>query len=309
MEYFLFEFFYFLYMPKPFLSRLREKFLGTRKKRIATVLGSGIAAIGLSFLLKKSPTVTASQKPSQVHVVAETKRESRYRKPFAEERIDRRLIVFAPLSKKPSIEEVRGRIPFYQKLLSVTKPPEGKGYPSPERKLVLQLLTAEFAEAYGFKPEEILAHVFKESSFRESIVGASNDRGLMQITPSAQEEILLNGLGKINYGRVWDVFDPICNLDAGIHYLQHLMTRTSAHGIRGKEAQLQRARAYFNVGVNNFLSNAKNLDKNRKEKDVCPRKIGRAYAQRLRFLEKQFKGTTYESLFYKVREKFPEAFQ
>lgn len=195
-------------------------------------------------------------------------------------------------------EDIQGRIPLYERLLAETRAPrDGKARPSPERIGVLQFIASEFAAAHGIKPEDVLGQMMQESSFNERAVGRNSDRGLMQITPQTEKEIMRLELRKFSKNREWDVFDPLCNLDAGIGYLRYLMNKAAKRGIVGYEMQLQAARGSYNKGPTSYYTTKNGMQ------------TGKDYAAKVANRAKAFAGIKAEAMYARAFFKHHAAFQ
>ena len=86
----------------------------------------------------------------------------------------------------------------------------------------LQQYTEETCAAYGVDPQVIYAMILVESNFRDGLISATNDYGLMQIN-KCNHSWLKKELG------LTDLLDPYQNIRAGVYMLSRYVSRYDLH--------------------------------------------------------------------------------
>ena len=99
----------------------------------------------------------------------------------------------------------------------------------------------EVAEKQGIEPEMVKALVWRESAFHADKIGASGERGLMQVGEAAAGDWAK--VEKLETFVPTDLFDSKMNLEAGAWYLRRALDHWKA-----KEKPLPFALAEYNAG-------------------------------------------------------------
>lgn len=99
----------------------------------------------------------------------------------------------------------------------------------------------DVSEKQNLEPALIKAIVWRESAFHTDKVGASGERGLMQVSDAAGSDWAK--AEKLETFVPTDLFDPHNNLEAGAWYLRRALDRW-----KGKERPLPFALAEYNAG-------------------------------------------------------------
>lgn len=102
--------------------------------------------------------------------------------------------------------------------------------------LDLKPLIEAAARAYGYDAALLAAQAHQESAFRPDATSPAGAQGLMQFMPATWRE----------WGNGLDPFDPAASIDAGIRYMQMLLSR-----YRGAADPEALALAAYNCGMGN----------------------------------------------------------
>lgn len=102
--------------------------------------------------------------------------------------------------------------------------------------LDLKPLIEAAARAYGYDAALLAAQAHQESAFRPDAVSKVGAKGLMQFMPATWRE----------WGKGLDPFNAVASIDAGIRYMQMLITR-----YRGAADPEALALAAYNCGMGN----------------------------------------------------------
>lgn len=95
--------------------------------------------------------------------------------------------------------------------------------------LVYQDAVKHYARNYQVPPELIYAIIRQESGFREDVVSPAGAKGLMQLMPSTASVIAKKE--RINYNDPKQLFSSQKNINIGVAYLSHLISRFNRHPI------------------------------------------------------------------------------
>lgn len=105
---------------------------------------------------------------------------------------------------------------------------------------------ANVVRQYPIDPHTIRAVIWRESNFNPGVLGKAQERGLMQVTPTAGREWAKSA--KEEDFHEDDLYDPYTNIKAGTWYLQRGLRRYA-----DREDPLAFALAEYNAGRSNVL--------------------------------------------------------
>lgn len=105
---------------------------------------------------------------------------------------------------------------------------------------------ANVVRQYPIDPHIVRAVIWRESNFDPTILGKAQERGLMQVTPTAGREWAKSA--KVENFHEDDLYDPYTNIKAGTWYLTRALRRYA-----DRDDPLAFALAEYNAGRSNVL--------------------------------------------------------
>ena len=105
---------------------------------------------------------------------------------------------------------------------------------------------ANVVRQYPIDPHIVRAVIWRESNFDPTVLGKAQERGLMQVTPTAGKEWAKSA--KVENFHEDDLYDPYTNIKAGTWYLTRAMRRYA-----DRDDPLAFALAEYNAGRSNVL--------------------------------------------------------